>query len=79
MRIGFASKALRACAERVPFWLAMGAEFVHADGTYRLEREPRPGDRRQPSPAPVPAEVARAAIAAGAPVRRDGDLFGRAA
>lgn len=72
----FACKLMRCDPDRLAFWLSIGSELVPADGTYRLERDPPPGDRRLPSPAPVPEALALDAIRAGAPVRRDGDLFG---
>ncbi len=74
MSFRFACKRLRADADRLAFWLSVGGELVLADGIYRLEGAP--GDRRRPSPAPVPEALALEAIRAGARSRRDGDLFG---
>ncbi|MGU3386995.1 hypothetical protein ACLBYG_20965 [Methylobacterium sp. D53M] len=73
----FACKALRADRDRVEVWSRVpGCEISVLDGIYRFERAPARGDRRQPSPAPIPEALARAAIAAGVPLRRPGDLFG---
>lgn len=78
--IGFASKAMRADRDRVEFWSRVpGSELHLLDEVYSFRRETRPGDRRQPSPAPIPPMLAREAIAAGVPVVRSDDLFGRAA
>ncbi|MEN3208619.1 hypothetical protein PUR23_01055 [Methylorubrum populi] len=72
----FVCKALRCDPDRLAFWLSVGGELVLSDGIYRLERDAPAGDRRRPSPAPVPEDLALDAIRAGAPVWRDGDLFG---
>lgn len=77
--IRFACKAMRADHERVEFWSHVpGCEIAVLEGVYRFDRKPARGDRRQPSPAPIPEALAREAIAAGVPVRRPGDLFGGA-
>lgn len=76
----FASKMLRMDRDRVEVWSRVpGCRIALVEGIYRFERDATPGDRRQPAPAPVPEDLARAAIAAGVPLRRDGDLFGGAA
>lgn len=80
MRIGFASKALHADRDRLEFWSRVpGCELAVLDGVYRLDRAVTAGDRRRPSPAPIPEVLVPVALAAGLPVRRDGDLFGRVA
>lgn len=78
MSLRFACKMMRCDPDRLAFWLSVGGELVLSDGIYRLERDAPDGDRRRPSPAPVPETMAIAAIEAGAPMRRDGDLFGAA-
>ncbi|WP_375453743.1 hypothetical protein [uncultured Methylobacterium sp.] len=77
--IGFASIRMGVTRERVAFWLAAGSGLVLADGTYRLDKPSGFGSRPGPAPAPVPEKLAREAIAAGAPLRVVGDLFGRSA
>lgn len=75
----FACKAMRADRDRVEVWSRVpGCEIAVLEGVYRFERAPARGDRRQPSPAPIPEALAREAIAAGVPLRRPGDLFGGA-
>lgn len=78
--IGFACKVLRADRDRVEFWSRVpGCAVAVLEGVYRFERATRPGDRRQPSPTPIPDSLVPVVIAAGVPVRRDGDLFGGSA
>ncbi|MDV2986170.1 UNVERIFIED_CONTAM: hypothetical protein Q9R58_17785 [Methylobacteriaceae bacterium AG10] len=72
----FACKMMGADRDRLAFWLAAGCSLVLSEGVYRLEADASSPDPRRPSPAPVPEALALAAIQAGAPMRRDGDLFG---
>lgn len=72
----FACKLMGADRDRLAFWLAAGCSLVLSEGVYRLEADPSSRDPRRPSPAPVPEALALAAIQSGAPMRRDGDLFG---
>lgn len=62
--------------QTVEFWSRVpGCRIALVEGIYRFERDATPGDPRQPAPTPIPEDLARAAIAAGVPARRDGDLF----
>lgn len=73
----YASKMLGLDRDRVEVWSSVpGCRIALLEGVYRFERDATKGDRRQPAPTPVPEDLARKAIAAGVPFRRDGDLFG---
>lgn len=78
-RIGFASIALGLTRERLAFWLAAGSGLVLSEGVWRLDRPAGVAGNRGPAPAPVPEPLARAAIAGGARVERDADLFSTSA
>ncbi|GEP06440.1 hypothetical protein [Methylobacterium oxalidis] len=69
--------------QRIFVWCALGCHFVYEAGRWRIEP---PASMRFPvgtAPTPIQDRTAHAAVLAGAPVTRAGDLFaadaGRAA
>lgn len=69
--------------QRILVWCALGCLFVYEAGRWRLEAPASMRFPIGPAPTPIQDRTAQAAVLAGAPVTRAGDLFvadaGRAA
>ncbi|MER2263521.1 hypothetical protein [Methylobacterium oxalidis] len=57
-------------------WCALGCQFVYEAGRWRLEPPASMRFPTGPAPTPIQDRTAQAAVLAGAPVTRAGDLFG---